>query len=70
MLDAIGCALPLLAVGMMLVASQFADRSGHRKAFVWPFLAVGAVAFGGFYLLGVSSLWPAFVLLVMADGAM
>jgi len=70
MLDAIGCALPLLAVGMMLVASHFADRSGHRKAFVWPFLVVGAVAFGGSYLLGVSSFWPAFVLLVIADGAM
>jgi hypothetical protein len=70
MLDAIGCALPLLAVGMMLVASHFADRSGHRKAFVRPFLVVGAVAFGGSYLLGVSSSWPAFVLLVIADDAM
>jgi hypothetical protein len=55
---------------MMLVASHFADWSGHRKAFVGPFLVVGAVAFGGSYLLGVSSFWPAFVLLVVADGAM
>jgi hypothetical protein len=70
MLDAVGGALPLQAVAMMLVASHFADRSGHRKAFVWPFLVVGAVAFGGSYLLGVSSFWPAFVLLVIADGAM
>jgi hypothetical protein len=31
---------------------------------------VGAVAFGGSYLLGVSSFWPAFALLVIADGAM
>jgi hypothetical protein len=29
-------------------------------------LMVGALAFGGFYLL-VSSFWPAFVLLVIAD---
>jgi MFS family permease len=69
-LDAVAGALPLLAVGIMLVASHFADRSGHRKAFVWPFLVVGAVAFGGSHLLGVSSFWPAFVLLVITDGAM
>jgi hypothetical protein len=59
----------LLAVGMMLVASHFADRSEHRKAFVWPFLVVGVVAFGCSYPLGVSSFWPVFVLLVIADGA-
>jgi len=69
-LDAVEGALRLLAVGTMLVASHFADRSGHRKAFVWPFLMVGAVAFGGSCLLGVSSFWPAFVLLVIASGAM
>ena len=50
--DAVGGALPLLAVGMMLVASHFADRCGHRKAVVWPFLVVGALASGGSYLLG------------------
>ena len=60
----------MLAVGMMLVTSHFADLSGHRKAFIWPFLVVGVVAFGGSYLLGVSSFWPAFVLLVIAAGAM
>jgi hypothetical protein len=70
MLDTVGGALPLLAVGMMLVTSHFADLSGHRKAFIWPFLVVSAVAFGGSYLLGVSSFWPAFVLPVIADGAM
>jgi MFS family permease len=68
--DAGGGAPPLLAMGMMPVASHFADRSGRRKAFVWPFLVIGAVAFSGSYLLGVSSFWPAFVLLGIADGAM
>jgi sugar phosphate permease len=60
----------LLATVLMLAASHFSDRSGHRKAFVWPFLVVGAVAFAGSYLLGASSFWLAFVLLVIAGGAM
>jgi hypothetical protein len=56
---------------MMLVASLFADRSGHRKAFVWPFLVVGAVAFGGYVRSGCRVPGrPAFVLLMIADGAM
>jgi sugar phosphate permease len=60
----------LLATLLMLVASHFSDRSGGRKAFVWPFLIVGALAFAGSYLLGQSSFWPSFVLLVIAGGAM
>jgi sugar phosphate permease len=60
----------LLATLLMIVASHFSDRSGHRKAFVWPFLMIGAVAFAGSYLLGRSSFWPGFVLLTIAGGAM
>lgn len=60
----------LLATLLMIVASHFSDRSGHRKAYVWPFLMIGAVAFAGSYLLGRSSFWPGFVLLTIAGGAM
>jgi len=60
----------LLATLLMLGVSHFSDRSGSRKAFVWPFLIVGAVAFAGSYLLGRSSFWPSFTLLVIAGGAM
>jgi sugar phosphate permease len=64
-------AVPYLAATvLMVVASYFSDRSGHRKAFVWPFLFVGAIAFGGSYLLGRSSFWPGYILLVIAGGAM
>ena len=60
----------LLATLLMIVTSHFSDRSGHRKAYVWPFLMVGAVAFAGSYLLGRSSFWPGFACLVLAGGAM
>ncbi len=60
----------LLATLLMVAVSYFSDRSGRRRAFVWPFLVVGAVAFLGSYLLGRASFWPGFVLLVVAGGAM
>jgi MFS family permease len=60
----------LLATLLMIVASHFSDRSRQRKVFVWPFLLIGAVAFGGSYLLGSSNFWLAFLLLVVAGGAM
>jgi sugar phosphate permease len=60
----------LLASVLMLVASQISDRTGHRKALVWPFLVVGAIAFGLSYWLGPTHFWPSFILLVIAGGAM
>jgi sugar phosphate permease len=64
-------AVPYLAAALlMLVVSHFSDRSGSRKAFVWPFLIVGALAFAGSFLLGRSDFWFGFVLLVIAGGAM
>ena len=60
----------LLATMLMIVASHRSDRSGHRKAYVCPWLIVGAIAFAGSWLLGRSSFWPGFVLLVIAGGAM
>jgi sugar phosphate permease len=54
----------------MISASYFSDRSLNRKAFVWPFLLIGAVAFYGSYLTGTSNFWISFVLLVVAGAAM
>ncbi len=59
-----------LAVVLMLVNSRLSDRSGHRTAFVWPWLLAGGVAFYGSYLLGPNHFWPSFVLLVIAGGCM
>ncbi|MFR0357675.1 MFS transporter [Streptomyces sediminimaris] len=59
-----------LAVVLMVVNSRFSDRAGSRNRFVWPWLALGAAAFYGSYLLGSSHFWLSFVLLVIAGGAM
>jgi MFS family permease len=60
----------LLATLLMILASYVSDRSGRRKPVIWPFLIVGALAFVGSYLIGQTSFWPGFVLLVIAGGAM
>ncbi|MEO8416875.1 MAG: MFS transporter [Ginsengibacter sp.] len=60
----------LLAIITMLAASYFSDKTLNRKAFVWPFLLIGAIAFYGSYLVGTSNFWLSFVLLVIAGGAM
>jgi sugar phosphate permease len=60
----------LLATFLMLGVSHFSDRSGSRKAFVWPCLIIGALAFAGSFLLGKSNFWSSFTLLVIAGGAM
>ncbi|MFO7671888.1 MAG: MFS transporter [Bacteroidales bacterium] len=60
----------LLAIIGMLTASYFSDKTLNRKLFIWPFLLIGSLAFYGSYLLGTSSFWLSFVLLVIAGGAM
>jgi sugar phosphate permease len=60
----------VLAVLAMLAVSWFSDRLLERKAFIWPSLLIGALAFCGSYLLGASSFWLSFTLLVIAGGAM
>jgi len=60
----------VFAIIGMLCASYFSDKSLNRKAFVWPFLIIGAIAFYGSYLLGTSNFWLSFVLLVIAGAAM
>jgi sugar phosphate permease len=60
----------ILAIVCMLGASYYSDKTLNRKAFIWPFLLIGAVAFYGSYLIGTDSFWASFVLLVIAGGAM
>lgn len=60
----------VLAIIGMLTASYFSDKTLNRKLFIWPFLLIGSLAFYGSYLLGSSSFWLSFVLLVIAGGAM
>ena len=60
----------MLAIIGMLGASYFSDKTLNRKAFVWPFLLVGAIAFYGSYLVGPDNFWLSFALLILAGGAM
>ncbi|WP_018614622.1 MFS transporter [Segetibacter koreensis] len=60
----------VLAIIGMLTASYFSDKTLNRKAFVWPFLLIGAIAFYCSYLLGTHHFWISFVLLIIAGGAM
>lgn len=60
----------LLAIVTMLAVSYFSDKLLNRKAFIWPSLLIGALAFYGSYLLGASNFWLSFTLLVIAGGAM
>jgi sugar phosphate permease len=60
----------VLATLLMLAVSYASDRSGRRRAFVWPFLLVGTAAFYGSYAVGTSHFALAFVLLVIAGGVM
>jgi sugar phosphate permease len=59
----------MIAIISMFVASYFSDKTLNRKKFIWPFLLVAAIAFGGSYLLGTSHFWMSFGLLIVAGAA-
>jgi len=60
----------VLAIVGMLAASYYSDKTLNRKAFVWPFLLIGSIAFYCSYLVGTNNFWLSFVLLIIAGGAM
>jgi sugar phosphate permease len=64
-------AIPYLCGAVaMLVISAISDRLLIRKAFVWPCLLLGAVAFLGSYLVGPNHFWLSFTGLVIAGACM
>ena len=60
----------VVAIFGMVMVSRFSDRSLNRKAFVWPFMLVGALAFFGSYVVGASNFWLSYGLFLVAGGAM
>jgi sugar phosphate permease len=60
----------VFAIIGMLTASYFSDKTLNRKAFVWPFLLIAALAFYGSYLIGTSNFWLSFILLIIAGTSM
>ncbi|WP_322008845.1 MFS transporter [Paraburkholderia sp. J12] len=64
-------ALPYLAATLaMLGVSWAADKFDARRAFVWPSLLIGALAFACSYALGSTHFWISYALLVVAGAAM
>jgi sugar phosphate permease len=64
-------ALPYLAATLaMLGASWASDKLDTRRAFVWPSLLIGAMAFAASYALGSTHFWASYALLVLAGAAM
>jgi nitrate/nitrite transporter NarK len=59
-----------VAALLMVLNSRASDRAGTRPRFVWPWLVLGGVAFYLSYLVGSGTFWLAFVLLIVAGGAM
>jgi len=60
----------LFAIIGMLISSHFSDKTLNRKAYIWPFLLVAAIAFYGSYLIGTHHFLISFVLLCVAGMAM
>jgi sugar phosphate permease len=58
------------AIVAMVVLSIASDRSGRRRAFVWPPLLVGAAAFYASYAVGTGHVWLSYALLVVAGASM
>lgn len=59
-----------VAAVLMLVNSRASDRAEVRARYVWPWLLLGGVAFYASYLIGAGNFVVAFILLVIAGGAM
>jgi sugar phosphate permease len=64
-------ALPyMFAIIGMFGAAYYSDKSLNRKAYIWPFLLIGSLAFYGSYLAGAQNFWISYVLLIVAGTTM
>lgn len=59
-----------LAAIAMVVVSRFSDRSGNRREFVWPFLALSTALFAASTAIGAGHFWTSYVLLIFAGAFM
>ncbi len=60
----------VFAIIGMLGVSYLSDKTLNRKAFVWPFLLIAALAFYGSYMIGAGNFRISFVLLIIAGMAL
>jgi sugar phosphate permease len=60
----------VVAILGMISAAYFSDKTLNRKAFVWPFQLIGALAFLGLFFAGTDNFWISFALFCIAGTAM
>ena len=60
----------IFAIAGMFSAAYYSDKTLNRKAYIWPFLFIGSLAFYGSYLAGSQNFWISYVLLIIAGTAM
>jgi len=60
----------IFAIIGMLSAAYYSDRTLNRKAYIWPFLLIGAIAFYTSYLIGPQNFWISYILLIIAGTTM
>ena len=54
----------------MFGAAYYSDKSLNRKAYIWPFLLIGSLAFYGSYLVAAQNFWISYMLLIAAGTSM
>ncbi len=59
-----------LAIPLMLVAGNGADKSLRRKHYIWPFLMLAGIALFAACLTMAKAFWLAYAFLILAGGAM
>ena len=64
-------ALPyMFAIIGMFGAAYYSDKSLNRKAYIWPVLLIGSLAFYGSYLVAAQNFWISYMLLIAAGTSM
>jgi len=60
----------IFAIAGMLSAAYYSDKTLNRKAYIWPFLLIGSLAFYTSYLVGPENFWISYTLLIVAGTTM
>jgi len=60
----------VFAMLLMIGTSLFADKTGKREKFIWPFLLVASIALYASFASGAGHFWLSFALLTLAGATM
>jgi sugar phosphate permease len=60
----------VFAIVGMLSTAYYSDKTLNRKAYIWPYLLIGSLAFYASYLVGPENFWISYTLLIVAGTTM